>query len=54
MTAINRRTKTPAYNSTYLKGGFSFSKVSFVVNQTLVLRINVFGDSRQLLVAANH
>jgi hypothetical protein len=26
---------------------------SFVVNQTLVLRINICGENRQLLVAAN-
>ncbi len=27
------------YNSTYPKGGFSFSKDSFIVNQTLVFQI---------------
>ena len=32
---------------------FSASYDSFVVNQTLVLRINICGKNRQLLVAAN-
>jgi len=45
--------RSPAYNSTYPKGGISCSKDSFVVNQTLVLRINICGKNRQLLVAAN-
>jgi hypothetical protein len=31
----------------------SASYDSFVVNQTLVLRINICGENRQLLVAAN-
>jgi len=30
-----------------------FSADSFVVNQTLVLRINICGKNRQLLLAAN-
>ncbi|SDD24405.1 hypothetical protein SAMN05216323_11133 [Williamwhitmania taraxaci] len=29
------------------------SAASFVVNQSLVLRINICGENRQLLVAAN-
>lgn len=32
-------TRKPATNSTYLKGGVSCSKNSFVVNQTLVFQI---------------
>ena len=40
-----------AYNSTYPKGGVSCSKDSFVVNQTFVLRMNICGENRQLLVA---
>jgi hypothetical protein len=50
-----RWTRTTGYNSTYPKGGFSCSKDSFVVNQSLVLRINppeADGENRQLLVAA--
>ncbi len=42
-----------ACNSTYPKGGVSCSKDSFVVNQTLVLRINICGENRQLLKPAN-
>jgi hypothetical protein len=47
-------------NSTYPKGGVYFraasrsnSKDSFVVQQTFVFRINICGENRQLLVAAN-
>ena len=32
---------------------FSASFESFVVNQTFVLRMNIYGKNRQLLVAAN-
>jgi len=42
------------HNSTYPKGGVSCSKDSFVVNQTLVLRMNICGENRQLLIAAKH
>jgi hypothetical protein len=48
----NMTERTPACNSTYPKGVVSCSKDSFVVNQTLVLRINICGENRQLLVAA--
>jgi hypothetical protein len=50
----NRATtdKTPAPNSTYPKGGVSFSKDSFVVNQTLVFQIKFCGKSPALRVAA--
>jgi hypothetical protein len=44
--------KTTAYNSTYPKGGFSCSKDSFVVNQTLVFQIKFCGKSLALRVAA--
>jgi len=45
--------KTPAHNSTYKKLVVQCSADTFVVNQTLVLRINICGKNRQLLVAAN-
>ena len=44
--------RTPAPNSTYPKGGVSFSKDSFVVNQTLVFQIKFCGKSPALRVAA--
>ena len=37
----------------YPKGGFSRSKDSFVVNQTLVFQINFCGENPALRVAAN-
>jgi len=39
-------------NSTYKKLAVQCSADTFVVNQTLVLRINICGQNRQLLVAA--
>jgi len=42
-----------AYNSTYKKLAVQCSPDTFVVNQSLVLRINICGKNRQLLVAAN-
>jgi hypothetical protein len=45
--------RSPATNSTYPKDGVSYSKDSFVVNQTLVFQIEFCGKNRQLLVAAN-
>ena len=39
-------------NSTYKKLAVQCSADTFVVNQTLVLRINICGENRQLLVAA--
>jgi len=44
--------RTPAGNSTYPKGGVSYSKDSFVVNQTLVFQIKFCGKSPALRVAA--
>jgi len=41
-----------AYNSTYKKLAVQCSADTFVVSQTLVLRINICGENRQLLVAA--
>jgi len=42
-----------ACNSTYKKLAVQCSGDTFVVNQSLVLRINICGGNRQLLVAAN-
>jgi len=42
-----------AYSS-YPKGGFSCSKDSFVVNQTLVFQIRFCGKSSVLRLTANH
>ncbi len=41
-----------AHNSTYPKGGVSYSKDSFVVNQTLVFQIKFCGKTPALRVAA--
>jgi len=49
----NSTDKTPAGNSTYKKLAVQCSADTFVVNQTLILRINIRGENRQLLVAAN-
>jgi len=40
--------KRPAYNSGLAKVAVSVSTDSFVVNQTLVLRINICGENRHL------
>jgi hypothetical protein len=48
----NKKSRTPACNSTYPKGGVSCSKDSFVVNQTLVFQIKFCGKSPALRVAA--
>jgi len=47
---LNRSTTA---NSTYKKLAVQCSADTFVVNQTLVLRIKFCGENRQLLVAAN-
>jgi hypothetical protein len=44
--------RTTAYNSTYKKLAVQCYADTFVFNQTLVLRINICGENRQLLVAA--
>ena len=41
-----------AANSTYKKLAVQCSADTFVINQNLVLRINICGKNRQLLVAA--
>ena len=48
-TLMDRRA---ADNSTYKKLAVQCSEDTFVVNQSLVLRINICGKNRQLLVAA--
>jgi len=50
---IADRRESPTGNSTYKKLAVQCSAETFVVNQTLVLRINICGKNRQLLVAAN-
>ena len=52
MSITDMKSKAAA-NSTYPKGGVSFSKDSFVVNGTLVFQINFCGKSPALRVAAN-
>jgi hypothetical protein len=44
--------KTP-YNSTYKKLAVQCSADTFVVNQSLVLRINICGENRHLRQARN-
>ena len=46
------RYKSPAYNSTYPKGGVSCSKDSLVVDGSLVFQIEFCGESPALRVAA--
>jgi len=50
----NRATtdRTPAPNSGLAKVAVSFSADTFVVNQSLVLRINICGKNRHLRQAA--
>jgi hypothetical protein len=45
--------KRAACNSTYKKLAVQCSADSFVVKESSVLRINISGENRQLLVAAN-
>jgi len=40
--------RSPAANSTYKKLAVQCSADTFVVNQTLFLRINICGENRQL------
>ena len=53
MTRNIRTIRTPAPNSTFKKLAVQYSPDTFVVNQTLVLRISICGENRQLLLAAN-
>ena len=48
----DRQEFSPAYNSTYPKGGVSCSKDSFVVNGSLVFQIKFCAESPALRVAA--
>jgi len=52
LTTQLRGESMAAGNSTYKKLAVQCSADTFVVNQTLVLRINICGKNRQLLVAA--
>ncbi len=49
---IDKR-KARTANSTYKKLAVQCSADTFVVQQTFVLRMNICGGNRQLLVAAN-
>jgi len=49
----SEQTRITGANSTYKKLAVQCSADTFVVNQTFVLRINICGKNRQLLVAAN-
>jgi hypothetical protein len=46
-------TKTTAYNTGLAKVAIQCSADTFVVNQTLVLRINICGENRHLRLVAN-
>jgi hypothetical protein len=46
-------TKTTGYNSTYPKGGVSYSKDGLIVNGSLVFQIKFCVKSHALRVAAN-
>ena len=46
-------TKSPATNSGLAKVAVQCSADTFVVNQSLVLRINICGENRHLRQAAN-
>jgi hypothetical protein len=50
---MTRQTRRATANSTYPKGGVSFSKDSFMVNHTFVFQIKFCGKSPALRVAAN-
>jgi hypothetical protein len=52
-TTHHRPKRSPAGNSTYKKLAVQCSADRFVVAESFVLRINICGKNRQLLVAAN-
>ena len=52
MVVTHDRQRTPAYNTGLAKVAVQCSEDTFVVNQSLVLRINICAQNRQLLVAA--
>jgi hypothetical protein len=49
----DKRTRTPAANTGLAKVAVSCSADTFVVNQSLVLRINICGENRHLAYTAN-
>jgi len=50
---MNTDERKTSHNTGLAKVAVQCSADTFVVNQTLVLRINICGKNRQLLVAAN-
>jgi hypothetical protein len=54
LTTLLSGQKSTGYNSTYPKVGVSYSKDSFVVNQTLVFQIKFCGKSSAHLKSAKH
>ena len=52
MANFDTKEISTGYNSTYPKGGVSYSKDSFAVNQTLVFQIKFCGKSPALRLAA--
>ena len=52
MLLTDRKQRSPATNSGLAKVAIQCSADTFVVNQSLVLRINICGENRQLLLAA--
>ncbi len=53
MLLTDRKQRSPATNSGLAKVAVQCSADTFVVNQTLVLRINICGKNRHLRQAAN-
>ena len=51
-TLTSGQKRKAAHNSTYKKLAVQYSADTFVVNQTLVLRINICGKNRHLRQAA--
>ena len=52
MNNVFETERKAAANSTYPKVAVKCSADTFVVNQTLVLRINICGENRHLRIAA--
>jgi len=50
---MNENRIKPAHNRTYPQVAVSYSEDTFVVNQSLVLRISICAKNRHLRVAAN-
>jgi len=53
MVVAHDRQERQSITAVWRNGGFSALYDSFVVNQTFVLRMNICGENRQLLLAAN-